>query len=92
MEKTFCQPSCPLPLIVWGLALCLSASTKPASGQSTSFHKITGISFNSQTAAVLTLAGSPPATLQKYCDLFPLEVSADLITWFKHPKKFLALK
>src|SRR5207245_3886649 len=80
-EKRFCPPTRPLRLIVWWLALCLSASTKLASGQTTSIHLITGISVNVQTAAVLTLAGSPPAPLQKYYDLFPLEVSADLIAW-----------
>jgi hypothetical protein len=81
MEKRFCPPSCPLRLVIWWLALCLSASTKLASGQTTSIHQITGISVNSQRAAVLTLAGSPPAPLQKYYDLFPLEASANLVAW-----------
>src|SRR5947207_2995816 len=82
MEKTFCPPRAPqFRPVIWWLALCLVASTKLASGQTTSVHQITGISVNVQTAAVLTLAGSPAAPLQKYYDLFPLEVSADLIAW-----------
>ena len=87
MEPTFCPTrASQLRLIVWWLALYLSAGTKFASGQTPSDHQITGISLNLQRAAALTLAGSPPAPLQKYYDLFPLEVSADLIAGTRWPR------
>jgi hypothetical protein len=81
MEKRFCPSSSPLRLMSGGSRSACLRAPKLASGQTTSVHRVTGISVNSQTAALLTLAGSPPATLQKHYDLFPLEVLADLIAW-----------
>lgn len=62
------------------LSLYFVVGTSPAAAQS--FHQITTIgAANEDRSVLLTLAGSPPVPLQKYYDLFPLEVSADLIAW-----------
>ena len=58
-------------------ALALSAGLAWAE----SSHKIAGIGVSGENAVVLALTGSAPTALQKSHDIFPLDVSADLINW-----------